>query len=54
MFTMMSHASATFSVTWTFLWTSTFEVVCFTYSRWPMWTIHIYDFIMFTVYFKLY
>ena len=31
MFTMVSYASTAFAVTWTFFWTSTLEVVCFTY-----------------------
>ena len=28
---MMSHTGTTFAVSWTFFWTSTLEVVCFTY-----------------------
>jgi len=32
MFTMMSYTSTAFAMTWTFLWTGTLEVVCFTYG----------------------
>ena len=42
MFTMMSHTSTAFTVTWALFWTSTLEIVCFTYCRWSMWAIHIY------------
>ena len=42
MFTMMSHTSTAFTVTWALFWTSTLEIVCFTYYRWSMWAIHIY------------